>query len=91
MKRLSIILAALAASALSGCAAAPPKVLVLNQFNGIEKTSKILIQDSGQIDPSTKKRLYQVYVRVCDIAPNNAESACKDTKVIDNVVPGSVY
>lgn len=78
------------AAALSGCAP-PPKVLVLNQFNGIEKTSKVIIQNSGQVDPSTKKPLFQVFVRVCDIAPNNSETACKDTKVVDNVVPGSVY
>ena len=82
--------ASLIAAAVSGCAS-PQKVLVANAFNGDDKTSKMLILDSGVIDPSTKKKLFNVYVRVCDLDAKNNEAACKDTVVLDNVVPGSVY
>ena len=78
------------AAALSGCAS-PQKVLVANAFSGEDKTSKLLILDSGAVDPSTKKRLFNVYVRMCDLDAKNNEAACKDTVVLDNVVPGTVY
>ncbi|MFT3765720.1 MAG: hypothetical protein QM820_09415 [Minicystis sp.] len=85
-----ILGAALLALALPACAA-PSKVMVANSFSGDDKMSKILILDAGQIDPSTKKRLFNVYVRVCDIDAKNHESKCKDTTVLQNVVPGTVY
>jgi hypothetical protein len=87
---LSASAAALALCALGGCAP-PPKVLVASDFNGDDKTSKMLIQDSGQVDPSSKKKLFNVYVRMCGIDARAVESACKDTLVVENVVPGSVY
>ena len=55
MKAMTMIrpfAAALALAALGGCAP-PPKVLVANDFNGSDKMSKIMIQDSGATDPST--------------------------------------
>ena len=83
--------AALAATlALTACAP-PPKVLVASSFNGSDKTSKIILQESGKIDTSTKKKLFNVFVRICDIDAKNMEKACKDTVVVQDVAPGSVY
>ncbi|APR78360.1 Hypothetical protein A7982_03707 [Minicystis rosea] len=83
-------LAVLAALSLPACAA-PSKVMVANGFSGDDKVAKTLILDGGQVDPSTKQRLFNVYVRICDIDPKNNESKCKDTTVLQNVVPGTVY
>ena len=82
--------ALLALLALPACAP-PPKVLVASSFNGADKTSKVIIQESGQIDTSTKKKLFNVFVRVCDLDAKNMETACKDTVVVQDVVPGTVY
>lgn len=80
----------LAAAALSGCAVSN-KVLVSHSFNAAEKTSKILILDSGQTDPSTKRKLFNVLVRLCDLDAQGNEASCKDSRVAENVLPGSVY
>lgn len=77
-------------TALSGCTA-PSKILVANNFNSDDKTTKILILDSGQMNPATKQKLFNVFVRLCNIDAQASESACKDTKVAENVIPGSVY
>ena len=42
-------------------------VLVSNGFNSDDKTTKILILDSGQINPANKQKLFNVFVRVCGI------------------------
>ena len=88
--KITLGAATLVMLALSACAP-PPKVLVASSFNGTDKTSKIIIQESGQIDTSTKKKLFNVFVRICDIDPKSTETACKDTIVVQDVVPGSVY
>ncbi len=85
-----IALAALSLVGLMGCSP-PPKVLVAHSFAGPQKSTKVMIQDSGQSDPSTKKRLFHVWVRMCDVKGDNSEVNCKDTRILDNVVPGSVY
>lgn len=82
--------ALLAMLALPACAP-PPRVLVASSFNGGDKTSKIIIQESGNVDTSTKKKLFNVFVRVCNIDAKNMETACKDTVVVQDVVPGTVY
>lgn len=89
-KRTLMVMGLLAATALSGCSI-PSKILVSNNFNADDKTSKILILDSGQVDPSTKRKLFNVFVRMCGIDAQGNESACQDTKVAENVLPGSVY
>lgn len=90
LNRLLTLAGLLVASVLSGCAV-PSKVLVNHTFNATDKTSKMLILDSGQVDPSTKRKLFNVFVRMCDIDAQGNEASCKDTKVADNVLPGSVY
>jgi hypothetical protein len=89
MRNLMIV-GFLAATALSGCSA-PSKILVANNFNSDDKTTKILILDSGQINPATKQKLFNVFVRMCAIDAQAKETACQDTKVAENVIPGSVY
>jgi hypothetical protein len=88
--KTKITAALLALLALPACAP-PPKVLVASSFNGTDKTSKVILQESGQIDTSTKKKLFNVFVRVCDLDAKNMETACKDTVVVQDVVPGTVY
>lgn len=80
----------LAVTALSGCTA-PSKILVSNSFFSDDKTTKILILDSGQINPATKQKLFNVFVRTCGIDAQASETGCQDTKVAENVIPGSVY
>jgi hypothetical protein len=91
MKARYLIVAGLLAAATLPACTMSSKILVANSFSGDDKTAKILILDSGQIDPSTKKHLFNVFVRMCDLNAQGAESSCKDTKLVDNVVPGSVY
>lgn len=88
MKKLTLVAAGLM---LAGCATAPPKILVRHNFAGPEKSTKTMLQDSGQKDPSSKKELFHVWVRVCDVKADSSETECKDTKILENVVPGSVY
>lgn len=73
-----------------GCAA-PQKVLIQNNYVGPTKSAKVLILDSGKDDPSTKKRLFHLFVRNCDLGADGTESNCKDTVILENVDPGSVY
>ena len=77
-------------AALTGCGGAANKLLVSHSFAGPEKSTKVMLQNSGEVDPSTKKALFHVWVRMCDVHPDNSEVQCKDTRVLDNVVPGSV-
>ena len=88
--RYLMILGFLATTALSACSA-PSKILVSSSFFGDDKTSKILILDSGQINPATKQKLFNVFVRMCSIDAQASETTCQDTKVAENVIPGSVY
>lgn len=80
---------ALTAIAASGCSS-PPKVLVGHNFTGPQKSVKVMLQDSGQKNEASGQKVFNVFVRMCDVN-SAAEAACKDTQVLDNVVPGSVY
>lgn len=64
-----------------GCVA--PKVMVDQSFMGDTHTVKMLMQKnaSGTFDQS---------LRVCTIE-NGQETKCKDTVVLENVTPGSLY
>lgn len=78
----SIMLAITAAALLSGCGQ-PPKVMVDHGYLGESRTLKLLMQRnaSGTFDQT---------VRVCTLAEGK-ETACKDTIVLENVTPGSLY
>ena len=88
--RFLFVAGILAVAMLPACVV-PPKILVTHQYRGDDKTSKLLIMNTGQINPATKKPLFDVFVRMCDIDAQGNETTCKDTKVVDNVLPGSVY
>jgi hypothetical protein len=72
-----------------GCAP-PPKILVGHGFAGPNKSTKVMIHDSGEVNPANKMKVFDVWMRVCD-QQGSAESACKDTKILENVVPVSIY
>lgn len=80
---------ALVAASMAGCGS-PPKVLVGHNFAGPQKSVKVMLQDSGQTNKANGQKVFNVFVRMCDVN-TDAEAACKDTQVLDNVVPGSVY
>jgi hypothetical protein len=86
-----VVAGAIAVAGASGCASAPPRILVRHNFAGPEKSTKVLLQDSGEKDPSSKQELYNVLIRVCDAKADNTEAQCKDTTLLTNVRPGSVY
>lgn len=76
--------------ALAGVACGPPpKVLTQQTFIGPEKVYQERVQLSGQ-DPATKKPLYNFMVNICSLAENGATSNCKETKVLDDVLPESL-
>lgn len=82
MKTIRIALAGLVVGALAtGCVA--PKVMVDQTFMGDTHTVKMLMQKNaaGTFDQS---------LRVCTIE-KGAETQCKDTVVLENVTPGSLY
>lgn len=85
MKLRILILSA----ALAGCGM-PPKVLVGHNFVGPQKSVKMMLQDSGQKNKANDQRVFNVFVRMCDVNAET-EASCKDTQILDNVAPGSVY
>ena len=74
----------------AGCAP-PPKVLVSQNFHGDDKNVRLLLQDLGQVNQSTKQKVFSVLVGVCDVNDKAADVNCKDTPILDNVVPSSIY
>ena len=84
-KRAFATLAAVAFSLL-GAACAPPKVMIDHSYVDADKASKSYIQRSADND-----KLFDLSVRVCDVQASNTDTNCKDSKVLGNVVPGSVY
>jgi len=87
-KVLSIGIVAIGAATLVGCGA-PPKILVGHGFVNSEKSAKAMLQDSGEVVDKT--RLFHVWVRMCDVKADATEVNCKDTRVLENVIPASVY
>ncbi|MDC3955643.1 hypothetical protein [Polyangium jinanense] len=89
MKSIQIALVALIA--LFGVACGPPpKVLTRQTFLGGEKVYQERIQTRGEIDPATKQMLFDFSVQVCDATETGATN-CKETKVLTNVIPQSIY
>ncbi|HZF52431.1 MAG TPA: hypothetical protein VE093_27440 [Polyangiaceae bacterium] len=89
MKSIRIALVALIALCGVACGP-PPKVLTQQTFIGPDKVYQERIQNTGQTDPSTKRSLFNFSVNVCDVAETGA-SNCKETMVLENVDPESIY
>lgn len=81
-----IVLLGLLAATASGCAA-PNKTLVGQTFIGEDRSIKILMtHDKGDAsDP-----IIDQYIRVCTLR-DGKEVDCKDTLILENVRPGSLY
>lgn len=87
----SFFAAILLGAPLAGCATVPPKIMIQQEFHGDEKNLRTLMQDSGHQNEASKARLFTVYANVCDVNEQSAESNCKESKILDDVVPDSVY
>ncbi len=82
-----VCLGLLACSSAIGCAP-PPKVMTSHQYLAESRSAKSLLQDSGAtVD---EQKLFNYFVRVCNL-DSAAEKQCKDTLVLENVTPGSLY
>lgn len=89
MKSIKIALVSLVALCGVACGP-PPKVLTQQTFIGADKIYQERIQNTGQQDPSTKRALFDFSVNICDVTETGA-SNCKETKVLENVDPVSIY
>ncbi len=69
--------------ALGAVACTPPMVLVDQAYFGKQRVIKSIMQKNGG--------LFNQYLRVCTLDAAGKEGNCKDTLVLENVVPGSLY
>lgn len=90
MKSIRILFVALLALAGVACGP-PPKILTQQTFIGPDKVYQERIQTTGKQDPSTKRLLYNFTVNICDVAENGATSNCKETLLLENVYPESIF
>lgn len=91
MKKLALIgLPVVLLALIEGCGP-PPRILTSQDFLGEAKVFDEIMQASGQQDPSSKQQLFNFSVRVCTVEANATGSNCKDTPVLDNVDPRSIY
>lgn len=83
---VKLLLAALALLGLSACGG-PQKFLIADSFNASRLDKAVLIP-AGTAE---KVQLYNYVMRLCDIDASGAESNCKDSLVLSNVVSGTLY
>jgi hypothetical protein len=76
------------AALLTGCAG-PTQVLVSQRYAG-ERVVRYTIEPSGQATKETGQ-LYNLRVRICGVESSGTDSNCKDSMVLENVQPRSVY
>lgn len=82
----TLLLTLLGALFLGGCAA-PSRILIGQTFIGKDKTFKVMMtQPQGDDDD----RVSDQYMRVCTLQAGK-EINCKDTLVLKDVRPGSLY
>ncbi len=72
----------------AGCAR-PTQILVSQRYAG-ERVVRYTIEPTGQ---STEKtgQLFNLRVRLCGVENAGNDTACKDSMVLENVQPRSVY
>ncbi len=78
--------------ALAGVACGPPpKILTQQTFIGPDKVYQERIQSTGKEDPSTKRMLFNFSANICDAAENGTAQNCKETTILENVYPESIF
>lgn len=85
LKRMS---GALLLAALCGCAT--PRYLV-SDFTMGERSVKYILTPISARAGKNEVQLYDFIVQICDLDTKDEPSACKDTTVVSNVVPQSIY
>lgn len=80
---------ALAGFGLLSACAGPPKVMTSHQYLHDSRSAKTLLQESGATAGEDEK-LFNYFLRVCSLEGHN-EKNCKDTLVLENVTPRSMY
>jgi hypothetical protein len=83
----TLILGLLGLLGLTGCT--PPPVLIAQGFSG-DRVIRYTIQNVGAGNDDTGN-LYDLSVKLCNQADDASDQNCKDTVVLQNVYPGSVY
>lgn len=88
-----IIIAILFIGLLFMVSCAPKKVLIANEYMGDNKTAKLLMLPTSKSVGSDKNKvkLYDYYIRICTLNQENKEENCKDTLILENVNPRSLY
>ncbi|MBI4820601.1 MAG: hypothetical protein HY791_30330 [Deltaproteobacteria bacterium] len=76
------------AVAASGCVTSP-NVLIGQGLVG-ERVVRFAIQPTGQGTQETGQ-LFNLLMRMCNANDNGTTSECKDTMLLENVMPRSVY
>ena len=76
-----LALAGLGALMLLTSACAPPKIMISQGFAG-DKSSQYLMRPAGSNDD---QKMYNFYIRICDLADDASTSNCQDTLLLENV------
>lgn len=71
----------------SGCAVRP-KIMTSHQYLGEARSAKTLIQASEKVGDDAQ--LFNYFLRVCNLE-GAGEKQCKDSLILENVTPGSLY
>lgn len=71
----------------AGCT--PPPVLIAQGFSA-DRVIRYTIQNVGGGDGDTGN-LYDLSVRLCNQGDDASDQNCKDSVILKNVYPGSVY
>ncbi|MBI4702162.1 MAG: hypothetical protein HY744_13610 [Deltaproteobacteria bacterium] len=87
--RIALVGAVLVGAAFGAGCAETPNILVDQTFVG-GRVVRMTIMPTGEGTEETG-RLFNMYVRACEQKPDGTAAACKDTLVIENLVPASVY
>jgi hypothetical protein len=61
----------------------PPRVLIDQQFVGEKRVARVFMQRNGDV--------FDQHLRICTIGQSGQESDCKDSLILDKVIPGSLY
>ena len=66
-----------------GCAS--NKIMVGSTFRGESKIGQMLLEKKDE-----KEKLYNAYVRLCDLGDKFRPTGCKESMILENVVPANI-